>query len=430
MAVDSLPYDRRLDEGKQIAVGHIDDAIDCDGASRRKRCCIASNGSTANMPYGCRSIIPNHRPPSRCPRFNLRVIKPTARRKFSDAGCRARNDAASFRSTNAVKFSHLSMEPTGLPRTFYGNEMSSGMRRVESRNEMDTNCSDGRIWTIFNDHCRDITIDGESPAYPHALPTALLIERCRTHCAHDNGVTDFGEQWLYHAKIESWDTGWVGRVIWDDGSTAVGHVAVEPFDAIQATLAAGSTVTINSVVDVTNGDLLTLVQGGRSYGRESTAIMDVYGIRRPESCRRLRQIAAAKLHSYNAAGSPGVADLSVDASVTQVGDVSPSRPPSPAANPQPWLPIPGARCQPRIPDRRHDNGAKTTLLNSDRRTSFDASFQHEPRMKVTFSGANGHLYASSATPMIWSGAMRDRVCELVRCQCVRLRYLIGLFGRR
>jgi len=132
--------------------------------------------------------------------------------------------------------------------------------------------------------------------------------------------------------------------------------------------------------------------------------MDVYGIRRPESCRRLRQIAAAKLHSYNAAGSPGVADLSVDASVTQVGDVVTVAAPITSGQSSTWLPIP-RRSMPATNTRSSPRQrGKDQLLNSDRRTSFDASFQHDLELKSHFPALTGISIASSATPMIWSGA--------------------------
>jgi len=137
-----------------------------------------------------------------------------------------------------------------------------------------------------------------------------------------SGVTEFpASSGEYHVKIATWDSSWVGRIIWDDGSTAVGHVASESFDAVQSATVVASSVIINSVVDVNNGDLLTLVEGddhteGNRLPSWTFSNYDGPSLVGGTGVLRLRLI-----QSYRHVGTVGSADLEVVANITQSGDV-------------------------------------------------------------------------------------------------------------
>ena len=57
--------------------------------------------------------------------------------------------------------------------------------------------------------------------------------------ASSAGVTEFpAGSGIYHKRITTWDPTWIGRIIWRDGSSGVGHFVEEAFDAMPATATA------------------------------------------------------------------------------------------------------------------------------------------------------------------------------------------------
>jgi hypothetical protein len=81
---------------------------------------------------------------------------------------------------------------------------------------------------------------------------------------------------LYRVKVATWDTAWVGEVVWDAGGSGVGSFAVESFDVMDANLASvtGSTAVAKSLADNLAGRVETVTIGNN----DSTEPARIVGI--------------------------------------------------------------------------------------------------------------------------------------------------------
>lgn len=130
------------------------------------------------------------------------------------------------------------------------------------------------------------------------------------------GVAEFpAGSGQYHVKVTTWDTSWVGRVVWDDGS----YFSSEGFDAGVGTTGVSTIVSVTAPVNVDDDNRLSLVQGDDHDAGDRLPTWTITGYAGPSLAAGTAKLRLLEINRYQRRGTDADAQLEVPATLGIAG---------------------------------------------------------------------------------------------------------------